>query len=220
VDELHQELLAIVEDARRRGFRLVALGAFAVRAYLKAPHGRLTHDIDLLVARSDLESLRTALEERGYRVYDTGTWWRGERPTQKGRYVIDIAVDEVVDAAAFDTYPLDPGDAVEIAEPGAAAIPVPSLEDILALKLLAHRDKDVLDLIALLRDAGERVRRDAFLDRVEHRDLEIPIRRGYLAVSALVQTGELLALWRARHGEDLDPELLRRAMEHLEGLCP
>ncbi len=215
MNPLHAELVALVEAAGERGIPLVVIGAFAVRAYLVAPDRRETRDMDFVVAEPNLAALRTLLEGRGYRVYEARPWWHAERGAGSDRRVIDVGVGAVVDMTTFDRYELDPTEATAIAEPGARALPVPSLEDVLAMKLLAHRDKDILDVAALLRDAGSRLDIARFVRRVEDRDAEIPIRRGYLAVVASAESGDLARLWTLRSGAPLPPEVLAKVLERL-----
>ena len=218
MDRVYAELCDIVDAADAVGAPVVVIGAFAVRAYLARPDRRLTHDMDLFVAEGTRERLRGLLEARGYRVYSTGPWWRAERGAGELRHVVDIAVDAVVDVASFNSYPLDPADSRRRAEPGGPPLPVPAVEDVVALKLLAHRDKDVLDLVALMRDT-DHVDRDELGKRVSARDLETAVRRGYLEVVAAAESGQLAELWARRSNEPLPAEELARALARLHDLC-
>ncbi len=86
--------------------------------------------------------------------------------------------------------------------------------------MLAHRDKDVLDVIALVRDAWGTFDPVRFQRAVVDRDLEIPMRRGYLAVRGMADTGELATLWEQRTGERLAPEAVAEALTRLHTLFP
>jgi hypothetical protein len=218
VDPLLEELHAIAGEAARRSLPYVVIGAFAVRTYLGRPDRRLTRDIDLLVATGGWPGFRRLLAERGYQVYEIGPWWRAERGTGPGATGIDIAIDRVVDMGTFESYPLDPRAAASRAESGGQPIPVPGIEDLLALKLLSHRDKDLLDVLALLLDAGESLSRDRFVDAIEARDLGIPVRRGYLLLRAEIESGALLGLWAQRFGKPLDPQRAAGALSICEAL--
>jgi len=212
--------MAIWAAARERGIPLVVVGGFAVRAYLSDPDKRTTRDLDLVVSRSTFLEIRALLEERGFRLYDTGSWWRAERGEDERRRVVDIGIDGVVDSASFESYPLAIAETRQVALPGGPVLQVPALEDLLALKLLAHRDKDILDVIALLRDAGDNVDAVRFRQQVERRDLEVPIRRGYLAVVASAESGQLAKLWSDRFGEEFPPLTLADVLRRLHTLFP
>jgi hypothetical protein len=218
VDRLHAELCAIIEAAQRKGIGLVAVGAFAVRAHLVEPDRRRTNDIDLVVESAAQNEFRQLLEDRGYRVYETNPWWRAELDAATGRTLIDFGLDAVVDMASFESYALDTREAQRRAEPGRSAIPVPALEHVVAMKLLAHRDKDLLDLVALLRDAGDRLDAAALRANIEARDLEIAVRRGYLSLQAAAESGQLAQLWTERLGRPLLDETLAKALEQLHNI--
>lgn|GEM_PF-3955222 len=205
---LQDELAEILAEAERRSIPLVVLGAFAVRAYLHEPDQRYTHDLDLLANADSLVSLREMLEFRGYTVYSSGPWWRAERKSGNERILIDVALGSVVDMMSFESYPLATNEAQLRAEPGGPLIPVPPIEDLLAMKILAHRDKDILDVVALLRDVGDIIQSEVFAMRVEMRDLEIPTRRGYLEIVAAIESGELARLWELRTGAPPPKDLL------------
>lgn len=217
---LQHELGAILAEAERRGIPLVVLGAFAVRAYLREPDQRYTHDLDLFAHADALAALREMLTTRGYTVYSGGLWWRAERTSEKERVLVDIALGSVVDMMSSESYPLEIKEAQLRAEPGGPLIPVPPVEDLLAMKILAHRDKDILDVIALLRDVGHVIRPEAFARRVEVRDLEIPMRRGYLEIMAAIESGELARLWELRTGAPPSQDLLPQVVSQLHTLFP
>jgi hypothetical protein len=190
----------------------------AVRTYLHDPDRRVTRDVDLLVPSQALPGFRELLEEQGYRLYCAAPWWHAERGSGETRELVDIAVDQVVDMASFERYPLDPQTCVLRSEPGGSPIPVPIVEDLLALKLLAHRDKDLLDAVALLRDQGAHIDRARLFASIKLRDLEIPIRRGQLALLAAVESGALARLWEQRLGEPLDAAHAVRVVGRLREL--
>jgi hypothetical protein len=214
----NSELSVILTEAGQRAIPLIVIGAFAVRTYLREPSRRLTHDLDLLAQPDTLAVLGDLLTGRGYHVYRSAPWWRAERGSGKDRILIDIASGAVVDVASFESYPLTPADACQRSELGGVPILLPVLEDLLAMKLLAHRDKDILDVVELLRDAGDSLKRDLFRDHVEARDLEVPVRRGYLETVAVIESGQLAELWELRTGTPPANNLLPAALSQLHAL--
>jgi hypothetical protein len=220
VHPLQHELASILAEAQRRSIPLVVLGAFAVRTYLRDPDQRYTHDLDLLTPADWLAALREMLTSSGYQVYSSGPWWRAERTIGNERIFVDIALGSVVDMMSFESYALEPKEAQLRAEPGGELIPVPPLEDLLAMKMLAHRDKDILDIVALLRDVGENIDAKRFSESIEIRDLEVPLRKGYLEIVAAIKSGELARLWELRTGAAPPADLLPRTLALLHTLFP
>jgi hypothetical protein len=217
---LRVELQAILAAAQARGIPIVVVGGAAVRTYLREPDLRRTKDLDFVVAPCGFDAALRLLDERGFRRYDTGLWWRAERGDGVDRIVADLWVGAVVDAGSYESYPLDPMEAEVRAEPGASSIPVPHLEDLLALKLLAHRDKDMLDVVALLADRASLLDAARFRRNVERRDLEVAVRRGYLAVVAALDAGDLARLWEQRFGRPLASAARDGAVAALHRLFP
>jgi hypothetical protein len=213
MDPLLTELAAIVDAAERAGVRLAVIGACALRTYLPRPELRRTVDLDLLVASGGRSALASILESRGFRLYSTGPWLRAERPEGTPR-IVDIAFDAIVDLASFQAYPLDPARAVRRCEPGGPELPVPLLEDLVAQKLIAAREKDLLDVLLVAVDAsidGARLARN-----VEDRDVEIAVRRGALELVAAARSGRLAQLWSERTGEPLAADALARALAAIQ----
>jgi hypothetical protein len=218
VDGLTAELGAIADEADLRGIPFVVVGAFAVRAYLRAPDRRRTADLDLVIPAASLDSMRSLLEARGYNLFRMGPWWRAQRGSGADKQVVDFCADAVVDLSSFASYPLDPADSQRKAEPGGRLLPVPPLEDVLALKLLAQREKDQVDVVALMLDAGSELDAKRFWSHVEERDLEIAVRRGWLELAATIEAGAFQQLWQERLGEPLPPGQLDRALTALQDL--
>jgi hypothetical protein len=145
VDPLLAELAAIVADAERAGVSVAVIGAFALRTYLARPEARTTTDLDVLIRSEGRAGFDAILSRRGFTIYTTGPWLRAERAAGAPR-IVDVAVDAIVDLASFERYPLDPRLAVRRHELNGPDLPVPALEDLVAQKLIAAREKDLLDV--------------------------------------------------------------------------
>ena len=218
MDALHARLASFAVDAEERGIAVVTIGGLAMRAYLQAPDWRATGDLDLVVGKAQYDQLRALLEERGFTVYDAGPWKRAELQTGEHKRIIDVFVDAVVDLASFASYAIDARDAQRRGEPGGPSLLVPRIEHLIALKLLAHRDKDVLDVVLLLCDRAIAVDRAEFERALEIRDVEVPVRRGYLSVLAAIESGEMQRLWEARVPAPFDQGAVDHAVARLHTL--
>ena len=176
----------------------------AVRAYLAEPWRRATRDVDLVVDPDDTQKLEQVLTELAFRIYPVGPWRRAERR----ELWVDIAVGKVVDMASFVAYEVDATQAVSIPRGDVVGLPVAPFEDLVAMKLIAHRDKDLLDVLALMRESA--LDGTAFRRRIAQREVEIPVRRGCLELVAMAELGTAQRLWRERQGSFLhDAELAR-----------
>ncbi len=213
MDPLLHELRAIVDEAEREGVPLMVIGAFALRTYLSDPEGRKTSDLDLLVRKDARDRITDLLRGRGFRVYPTGPWLRAERAGE-GPRIVDVALGAIVDMASFERYPLDPSRATRRAEPGGPEIPVPALEDLVAQKLIAAREKDILDVV-LVGAHGSTLDARRLSEAIDARDVEIAVRRGYLELQAAARSGRLQQLWLERVGTPLANEDLAAALSRI-----
>src|SRR5260221_13564159 len=114
----------------------------------------------------------------GYQLFTTGPRWRAERLAQE-RFVIDIAVDAIVDVLSYKAYQIDWGTVAPRAERGRDGVPVPRIEDLVAQKLISAREKDLLDVL-LVASEPIAVRGDVLAHAVEMQDAEIQVARGCL----------------------------------------
>jgi hypothetical protein len=150
--------------------------------------------------------LTSILQARGYHLFSLGPWWRAERETP-ARMLIDIAIDDIVDVRTFTKYSIEWSALVQRAETGRTSLPVPPLEDLIAQKLIAAREKDLLDVVMLammpIEVNAERLRAA----------VEIPVMRGCLEASASVASGGMAALWRERYGEEVSATALEVAVK-------
>lgn len=137
---------------------LLLIGAFAVRAY--AMRRRLTTDLDFVAPRSAQSNLAALFKSLGYE-YSAHTRFGGVRAIKYvggAKVQLDVDIDAVRDENTGSEYaipdesfirktrvritPIEGGPAVE-----AYALP---LADLLVLKLMADRDQDAADAVALI----------------------------------------------------------------------
>ncbi len=177
------------------GIPVALIGALAVRAHLSEPWRRATKDVDIVVPRGHEAGMDSLLRGLGFVCFAMGPWRRGER----GGLRVDVAFGEVVDLASFVAFPIDLR-AAEHRGIGGRDLPVLPLEELLITKLIAHRDRDLLDVVALARERSADAGR--FRRLVAAADVEIAVRRGVLELAAGIELGMLAELWeqRAEHG--------------------
>ncbi|HEY3351624.1 MAG TPA: nucleotidyl transferase AbiEii/AbiGii toxin family protein [Polyangia bacterium] len=219
--DLLAEAAAVVARTTQEGGEIALIGGLAVHV-LVGFESRQTVDIDF-VARGDagLEALGTTLEERGYLSSRASPWWRFQR--ESPRVVVDASRDAVVDPRTFDVYRVEMDRVSVRASFAGPAVPCVALEDLVALKLLAGRDQDLVDLVLL----ASRVRPGPDIARIqesmEMQDLERALAGAGLRAEAALADGSIGEAYAALTGRELDrseaaglAELLRR----LRGAAP
>jgi hypothetical protein len=147
----HEELVAAMKEAaavlQREKIPFLLGGGLAAWA---RGGPKTEHDVDLMLRREDAENAFGAFERAGYRV---------ERPPEGWLYktwIGDVLVDLIFDPS---TGPVDDGtiERAEVLEVVALRIPVMSLEDLVAQKLLALTEQapdysSVLEIARALRE--------------------------------------------------------------------
>ena len=150
--------------AEQLGLKYLVIGGHAVNAYATV---RATVDVDLLVCRDDVEKWTDLLKTEGFRLkHDAGTFRQFSPP-----YGIEWPLD--VMAVNSSTFNKLMGAARPLEVLGITAL-VPSAEHLVALKLHALKhgnidrfDKDMGDVVGLIKDAGIKVKSPAFKEMVE-----------------------------------------------------
>lgn len=200
---LIQELQTILEACRRRGIEVYVIGAFGVRAYGSLL--RRTLDLDLAVERADWPVLAEVLEGRGYHLQPVGVWVTARKAQGKQAVEIDIALGNVTDVHSALSYPV-------AVEPGAeqpipdldVTLPVFTLEGLLITKLIALRDNDVVDIVALLTQRADQVATESFWERASAAGLETALVDRLAELEEMLKEGEVAAIWWDRLGFTLD----------------
>ena len=154
--ELRQTLEQFLERCREFGIRPRLIGGLAVRGF--ARRKRFTHDIDLAINRHDKPNLIALLKQMGFEYQDQSQFEGVKASKRIGNTTIEIhiTVERLWDMTSNRTYPPSPESAeVPIDDAGHLLAPTVSAEDLLILKLLPLRDRDLSDVIALLLDVPE-----------------------------------------------------------------
>ncbi len=119
------------------------VGGLAVRAWL-GDLARVSEDVDVVALSAEAHALvLNHLRADGFRLGESGGWWRGLREGPDGREVVDVGTHPVVNPRTFDTIKLREGPRTE------AGLVVAGVTDLAYMKLCAGRDQDLVDVCLL-----------------------------------------------------------------------
>lgn len=188
MDPLMEALAALWRESGA-GDDLRLIGGLAVRLHV-GTNARRTADIDV-VALTDSARARLLdhLEQAGWIVGTSGGWWRAIR-SGSSRLLIDIARHPVVNPKTFETISL--GSPPLHCTIGGVVVSVAGLGDIAALKLLAMRDQDLVDLVLL---AALGLSAEAIVDQAAADDVERSLSAGAHRARHALRTGLVAELY-------------------------
>ncbi len=132
------------------------------------------------------EALLESLRSTGWRAASSGAWWRASAP---GRPLIDIASHPVVSPRTFDEVPLRRAPVAFDVE--GTRVLAAARDDLALLKLVAHRDQDLVDLAVL---AGLGLDAAFIEESAAHADIERRVVDGATRARHALQAGELAEL--------------------------
>jgi hypothetical protein len=112
---------------------------------------RRSLDLDLTIEREAWPALAEVLEAQGYHLTPVGPWVTATKGKGEETVEINIALGYVTDIHSALSYPVwvEPGAQRTIPDLN-ITLPVFRLEGLLITKLIALRDNDVVDIVALL----------------------------------------------------------------------
>ena len=197
------ELQALLEACRQRDVVVFVIGGFGVRAYGSLL--RRTLDLDLAVIAGAWPALADVLKAQGYRLSSAGIWVTAIKGEGEEAVEIHIAVGDVVDVQSAARYPvgIEPGIRRSVPDLD-IAVPVFTLEGLLITKLMALRDNDVVDVVALLLQHVEQVDVERFWSQVEEAGLLALLNDRLAELEEVLQSEEVNAIWWDRLGLMLD----------------
>ncbi len=211
-DHLARELRTILEACHRRGIVVFVIGAFGVRAYGSLL--RHTLDLDLAVERKVWPALAEVLEAQGYHLSPADIWVTATKGDGEGTVEVHIALGRVTDVHSALSYPVqvEPGTQRSLSDSN-IVLPVFTLEGLLITKLIALRDNDVVDIVALLSRHADRVDAQRFWDRAAAAALELGLENRLAELEEMLEGGEVDAIWWDRLGLMLDESERQAALE-------
>lgn len=201
--ELKQELEQLLELCREFGVHPRLIGGLAVRGF--AHRKRFTHDIDLAIDRHDMPNLIAILKRMGFE-YEDLTQFEGVKATKRignKSVEIHISVERLWDMTSNQTYTLSPASThVPIDDAGSLLAPAVSIEDLLILKLMPLRDRDLSDVIALLLDVPA-IDARKFWANCERTGNTHHIAARLARLESALKSGDFREAWMDYYGEQL-----------------
>jgi hypothetical protein len=216
-EHLVRELQAILEACHRRGIAVYVIGAFGVRAYGSLLRRSL--DVDLAIEREAWPALAEVLEAQGYHLTPAGPWVTATKGEGEETVEIHVALGEVTDVHSALSYPVwvEPGAQQTIPDLN-VTLPVFTLEGLLITKLIALRDNDVVDIVALLSQHADRVNAESFWDRAAAAGLESALANQLAELEEMLRGSEVEAIWWDRLGLMLDKSERQVALKAVQRL--
>jgi hypothetical protein len=214
---LDLELKAILAACQEAEIPVFVIGAFSVRAYDCLV--RVSQDLDLALSSAHWPPLKQVLIEQGYTLSAEAVWITATKTTAQDLIEINIALDAITDLNSASAFPITHCQP-KLRQPSDLdfSLPVLSLESIFITKLIAQRDKDVADLLAILLLQPGSLNPQRFWDEVEEAGLllEIPGRLDELVER--IQSGEAMSMWFERTSTILSGDETELALAQLHRL--
>lgn len=222
-----KDLERIVKDSKEYGLKLVVIGGYAVRAYTRGY--RLTKDIDCVIPKEGIAGLRALLDSLGYGVRETEFGLAGKRGIDGGFIDLHISVGDVFDASTNRTYSADKdtfgnSKLLEISgfyketKTKVKAYVIP-MEELMILKLMTRgRDKDIVDIIALLADKGADMDIGYLVECCSKRGLNRHIRDNINSLIGSIKMKVADSTWSAVTGRPLMWKDRNQATKLLSGI--
>jgi len=217
-NELKLTLEQLLKLCRDFGIQPRLIGGLAVRGF--ARRKRYTHDIDLASSRFDKPNLVTILKQMGFDYQDQSQFEGVKASKRIGNKTIEIhiAIDRVWDMVSNQTYTISSDSAeVSIDEAGDLLAPAVSAEDLLILKLMPLRDRDLCDIIALLLDLPN-IDAHTFWTNCERTDNTNHIAAQLRKLETALKSGDFREAWAEYYGESLPRHDVLFAIDKIRSL--
>lgn len=216
--ELKQTLEQFLRPCREFGVHPRLIGGLAVRGF--ARRKRFTHDIDLAINRRDKPNLIALLKKMGF-DYQNQSQFEGLKASKRigdTAVEIHISVEKLWDMTSNQTYTLSSESAeMPIDDAGELVAPTVSAEDLLILKLMPLRDRDLSDVIALLIDVPQ-VDASAFWANCERTGNTRHIAAQIAKLETAVKSGDFREAWADYYGETLSMRDILSVLEKTRSL--
>jgi hypothetical protein len=216
--ELKQTLEQLLKLCREFGVRPRLIGGLAVRGF--ARRKRFTHDIDLAISRHDKSNLIALLKQMGFDYQDQSQFEGVKASKRIGDTTVEIhiSVERLWDMTSNQTYTLSSESAeMPIDDGGELVAPTVSAEDLLILKLMPLRDRDVSDVIALLLDVPN-VDPQAFWANCERTGNTRHITAQLAKLETALKSGDFREAWADYYGESLSMRDILSVLEKVRAL--
>ena len=214
--ELKQTLEQLLKLCHEFGVHPRLIGGLAVRGF--ARRKRFTHDIDLAISRHDKPNLIALLKQMGFDYQDQSQFVKASKRIGDTAVEIHISVEKLWDMTSNQTYTLSPESAeMPIDDAGELVAPTVSAEDLLILKLMPLRDRDLSDVIALLLDVPN-VDARAFWANCERTGNTRHITAQLAKLETALKSGDFREAWADYYGESLSMRDILSVLEKVRSL--
>jgi hypothetical protein len=216
--ELKQTLEQLLKLCREFGVHPRLIGGLAVRGF--ARRKRFTHDIDLAISRHDKPNLIALLKQMGFDYQDQSQFEGVKASKRIGDTTVEIhiSVERLWDMTSHQTYTLSSESAeVPIDDAGELVAPTVSAEDLLILKLMPLRDRDLSDVIALLLDVPD-IDTHAFWANCERTGNTHHIATQLAKLETALKSGDFREAWADYYGESLSMRDILSVVEKVRSL--
>lgn len=192
---LEKELQAILAACEQIPISVLVVGAYSIRAYDCLL--RVSQDLDLAVRSENWQALKNILTSQGYSIVSDGTFWiTAIKGSGESQIEINVALNGITDLNSASTFlitELRP----EFRQPSGLDFPLPvlSLEGVFITKLIAQREKDVVDLLSILLLKPNHLNPQRFWYEAEESGLtrKLPSRLDELVKR--IRDGEAMSIW-------------------------
>ncbi len=209
------ELKAITEESKKRGIKIFVIGAFCVKAYDCLV--RESYDLDLGIKSEAFEPLAALLKELGYSVCPRDIWVTAEKQSGDEQIAIHIAVDEILDVNSQNRYPLRDEEAVLRRYAGQnLQVPALSLSGLLITKLIAFRENDIVDVVAILIEKFDDLNSEELYEKVSRSQNLPAVHRRLIDLLDLFETDEIDGIWFVRLRQTLPTEVKAGLIEKIK----
>ncbi|OIN94860.1 MAG: hypothetical protein COS37_00165 [Anaerolineae bacterium CG03_land_8_20_14_0_80_58_20] len=211
--ELKQTLIQFLELCKEFGVQPRLIGGLAVRGF--SSRKRFTHDVDLAIRRGDKPNLIALLKQMGFDYQDQSQFEGVKASKRLGEVTVEfhISVEKLWDMSSDQTYTLSSQSAeLPIDDHGDLIAPTVSVEDLLILKLMPLRERDLCDVIALLLDAP-RINGRLFWENCKRTENTSHISSQLAKIETALKSGNFREAWSDYYGDKLSMRDVLSAIE-------
>jgi len=220
-----RDLRRIVEEAERWDIKIALIGGYAVQAYTRGY--RFTKDIDLVTTRESEGRLRALLRSLNYKPRETEFGLAGSKHVNGDSIDLHISIGRILDISTGHSFPVTDELFKETnnlpvhgyyKDPSQLEVeaPIVSLETLLTLKLMpVGRDKDAIDVMALLTDTSEKIEIEKFANICKTSNLTEHITTRIRKYAEKIRTGQMEKIWLNTTGLRLPYAMKRKIMQLL-----
>lgn len=207
------DLTSLEEERSSWDLMLVIIGGYATRAYTTPEHWRFTKDIDFVISKSNLGTLKSFLKQKGYKIRPTGFGLVGSKKIDDSSIELHISVDKIADISTGKEYLIPPDFFKKAKKTEIKAsfeensyldttVLVAAIEDCLVMKLITERERDHFDALSMLFDSYELFNIQRFVRNCNYSKLQKHIKMRAREILVNFKKNLIREQWRMYTGRD------------------